>query len=260
MTARRSVPRKPDQLSILEPPAPESTWTEEELCDELWRIQKKSRGRDAAILEAAILELKALSSLRGDLDILEHDLDEADQLHEAPELIDDPDARGKIELVAGAISVKVVRSFLLCLLHRSRSLDLLEKALIDLTDSGIVPSMFYPLRNFDSRPPDPNSIVAYKGALAGMMQVQQRAGMSRMEASKFLARNIAPRLAAQLSRKPVTARMIDDWRHKYGGKFAEDGVGRKYYENWSQGQPVSARECRQITERMAKTLPARKYI
>lgn len=118
--------------------------------------------------------------------------------------------------------------------------------------------MFYPLRNFDSRPPDPISIVAYKGALAGMMQVQQRAGMSRKEASKFLARNIAPRLASQLSRKPITASMIDEWRHRYGGKFAEAGVGRKYYENWSQGQPVTAQKCRQITERMAKTLPARK--
>jgi hypothetical protein len=258
MIARRSVPRKPDQLSIIEPPSPESTWTEEELCDELWRIRKKFRGRDAAILEAAIFELKALSSLRGNLDILEDDLDEADKLHEAPELIDDSDARGKVELVAGAVSVNVVRSFLRCLLHTSRSLNLLEKALTDLIDSGIVPSMFYPLRNFDSRPPDPNSIVAYKGALAGMMQVQQHAGMSRREASKFLARNIAPRLAAQLSRKPITASMIDEWRHRYGGKFAEAGVGRKYYENWSQGQPVTAQECRQITERMAKTLPARK--
>jgi hypothetical protein len=249
------------RLSTVEQPSTsEDTRTEEELRDELRRIQKKLRGPDAKIVEAAISELKALSSLRGDLDILERDLDEADQLHEAPELIDDPDARGKIELVAGAISVKVVRSFLLCLLHRSRSLDLLEKALIDLTDSGIVPSMFYPLRNFDSRPPDPNSIVAYKGALAGMMQVQQRAGMSRQEASKFLARNIAPRLASQLSRKPVTARMVDNWRHKYGGKFADDGVGRIYYEKWSEGQPVSAQECRQITERMAKTLPARKSI
>jgi hypothetical protein len=84
--------------------------------------------------------------------------------------------------------------------------------------------------------------------------------MSRQEASKFLARNIAPRLASQLSRKPVTARMVDNWRHKYGGKFADDGVGRIYYEKWSEGQPVSAQECRQITERMAKTLPARKSI
>jgi hypothetical protein len=252
------VPRKPDQLSILQPPPPESTWTEEELCDELWRIQKKSRGSDAAILEAAISELKYLSSLRGDLDILEHDLDEADKLHEAPELIDDPNARGKIELVAGAISVNVVRSFLLCLLHRSRSLDLLEKALIDLTDSGIVPSMFYPLRNFDSRPPDPNSIVAFKGALAGMMHVQQRAGMSRKEAAEFLARNVAPRLAAQLSRKPLTARMIVEWLDRYGGKSGEEGVGRKFYKSWSQGEPVSPQKCREITERMAKTLPARK--
>jgi signal transduction histidine kinase/putative methionine-R-sulfoxide reductase with GAF domain len=145
------VPRKPDQLNILEPPAPESTWTEEELCDELWRIQKKSRGRDVSILKAAVSELKYLSSLRGDLDILERDLDEADEFHEAPELNDNPDARGKVELVAGAFSVKAVRSFLLCLLRRSRSLDLLEKALTDLLESGIVPAMFYPLEDFAHR-------------------------------------------------------------------------------------------------------------
>jgi hypothetical protein len=258
MIARRSVPRRPDQISILEPPAPESTWTEEELCDELWRIQKKFRGRDAAILEAAILELKALSSLRGDLDILEHDLDEADKFHEAPELIDDPDARGKIELVAGAISVNVVRSFLLSLLHRSRSLDLLEKALTDLLESGIVPAMLYPLEHFAHRPPDPNSIVAYKGAIAGMMHAQLRAGMSRKEAAEFLARNVAPRLAGQLSRKPLTARMIVEWLDRYGGKSGEEGVGRKFYKTWSQGEPVSPQKCREITERMAKTLPARK--
>ena len=214
------MPRKPDQLSILDPPAPESTWTEDELCDELWRIQKKSRGRDAAILEAVISELKALSSLRGDLDILEHDFDEAHKLHETPELIHDPDARGKIELVAGAISVKVVRSFLLCLLHRSRSLDLLEKALADLLESGVAPAMLYPLENFAHRRPDPNSIVAHKRAIGGMMHAQLRAGMSRKGAAKFLARNVAPRLAAQLSRKPLTARKIVEWLDRYGASSA----------------------------------------
>ena len=253
------IASRPGQLSTVEQPSvPEDMWTEEELRDELRRIQKKLRGLDAVIVEAVLSELDSLASIRRDLFFLEHDLAEADEFHEAPELKDDPDARGKIELVAAALAVKAVRSFLLCRVRSTHSLELLSKALIDLMDSGIVPSMFYPLKNFDSRPPDPISIVAFKGALAGMMHVQQRAGMSRKEASKFLARNIAPRLAAQLSRKPVTANMIDEWRHRYGGKFAEGGVGRKYYENWSQGQPVSAQKCRQITERMAKTLPARK--
>jgi hypothetical protein len=247
------------QLSTVEKPStPEDTWTEEELRDELRRIQKKLRGPDAEIVEAVLSELESLASIRRDLFFLEHDLAEADDFHEAPELRDDPDARGKVELVAAALAIKAVRSFLLCRVRSTRSLELLGKALMDLIDSGILPSMFYPLRNFGSRPPDPNSIIAFKGALAGMMHVQQRAGMSRKVAAEFLARNIAPRLAAQLSRMPVTARMIVGWLERYGGKFGEEGVGRKFYKNWSQGEPVSAQKCREITERMAKTLPARK--
>ena len=91
-----------------------------------------------------------------------------------------------------------------------------------------------------------------------MMHAQQRAGMSRKEASKFLAGNIVPRLAAQLSRKPLKARTVEEWLDRYGGKSGEKGVGRKTYLSWSRGEPVTAEKLREITERMANTLPARK--
>ena len=132
------IASRSDQLSTAEQTATtEDTWTEEELRDELRRIQKKLRGLDTAIVEAVLSELKSLASIRRDVFFLEHDLAEADEFHEAPELRDDPDARGKIELIAAALAIMAVRSFLLCRVRSTRSLELLGKALMDLMDSGI---------------------------------------------------------------------------------------------------------------------------
>lgn len=132
------IASRSDQLSTAEQTATtEDTWTEEELRDELRRIQKKLRGLDTAIVEAVLSELESLASIRRDVFFLEHDLAEADEFHEAPELRDDPDARGKIELIAAALAIMAVRSFLLCRVRSTRSLELLGKALMDLMDSGI---------------------------------------------------------------------------------------------------------------------------
>jgi len=102
----------------------------------------------------------------------------------------------------------------------------------------------------------PDFLVAIKGALAGIMHVQQSAGMSREEAVKFVARNIAPRLAIQLSRKPLKPRTVEEWLDGYGGKFAEKSADRKGYLTWSRREAVTAEKLREITERMANTLPA----
>ena len=231
--------------------------SEAELCDDLRKLKRKLRGRDVQTIQVAIRELEALAAIRRDIAWLDDDLAEADRLLEFQELNDDPNARGKVELVAAALAVKSAYSFASVTSPR-RSLKLLQNALVDLVSGGTVPAMFFPLRDVTNRPPAPDSIVAIKGALAGIMHVKQSAGMSREEAAKFVARNIVPRLAAQLSRKPLKARTVEEWLDRYGGKSGEKGVGRKTYLMWSRGEPVTAEKLREITERMANTLPAQK--
>ena len=205
---------------------------ETELCNDLQKLKSKLRGRDVQTIQAAIRELEALAAIRRDIAWLDDDLAEADRLLELQELNDDPNARGKMELVAAALAVKSVYSFV-SVTSPSRSLKLLQNALADLVSGGTVPAMFFPLKDVTNRPPAPDSIVAIKGALAGIMHVQQSAGMSREEAAKFVARNITARLAIQLSQKPLKPRTVEEWLDRYGGKSAEKSAGRRGYLTWS---------------------------
>jgi hypothetical protein len=103
--------------------------------------------------------------------------------------------------------------------------------------------------------------MAIKGALAGMMRTLQDVGTLRDAAANLIARNLSPELTARISRKPITARTVEEWADRFGGDYAEENSGRRAYRTWSRGslgRPLNGQKIREITERMAKTLPVRK--
>jgi hypothetical protein len=51
--------------------------------------------------------------------------------------------------------------------------------------------------------------------------------MSRHQAAKGIADNMSPALASRISRKPITARMVEEWLDRFGGKHAEPNAARK---------------------------------
>ena len=97
------------------------------------------------------------------------------------------------------------------------------------------------------RPHDVSLVLGLKGILAGLMEQKQREGMSRQEAARWIADNTPPKLAARISRKPITARMVKEWRDRFGGKQGERGPARKAYLVWS-------RDSDQLTKQDFKTI------
>ena len=231
--------------------------TDSEICDDLEKLtRKKLQGREVETIRAAIERLTRFGEIGVELTILNFELAKIDKVHEVEEA-NDPYEKGKIELVASALALKEVCSFL-SMIAPSHSLTLLQNALAELVLGGAPAAMFAPLNDLNNRPPDSPSVMAVKGALAGMMHIQQSAGMSREQAAHWIARNISPNLVVRISRKPISARSVEEWLDRYGGDFAANNAGRKSYCTWSRGEAVSAAKFRDITERMAKELPARK--
>jgi hypothetical protein len=228
---------------------------ERSLFDDLKRVKKKLSGRDVDAIDLAIQELERCDGIRGELASLNSELIEIDKLH-ALEGVTEHE-RGKLELVASAASLKEVRNFL-SIIAPSHSLMLLGNALTDLLEGGTVPAMLTPLNEFTNRPPDSPQIMAIKGALAGVMRTLQDAGTSREAAANLIARNLSPELATRISRKPITARTVEEWVDRFGGDHVEENSGRRAYRTWSRGKAPSSQKIREITERMAKTLPVRK--
>lgn len=214
------------------------------------------QGREVETIRAAIERLTRFGEIGVELTILNFELAKIDKVHEVEEA-NDPYEKGKIELVASALALKEVCSFL-SMIAPSHSLTLLQNALAELVLGGAPAAMFAPLNDLNNRPPDTPSVMAVKGALAGMMHIQQSAGMSREQAAHWIARNISPNLVVRISRKPISARSVEEWLDRYGGDFAANNAGRKSYCTWSRGEAVGAAKFRDITERMAKELPARK--
>jgi hypothetical protein len=224
----------------------------------LERLKSKLNGRDVKTVDLTIRELEHLQHIRDEVETLRLELAEIDKLHEIEGATEYQ--RGKIELVASAAAVSEVCKFL-SLIAPTHSLKLLESALKGLVQSGAVPAMFAPFEEFTSRPRDAPQITAIKGALAGLMRTLQDAGSSREAAAKLIARNLSPELTARISRKPITARTIEEWQDRFGGNHAEENSGRRAYRTWSRGtyaSPLSGQKIREMTERMAKTLPVRK--
>jgi hypothetical protein len=224
----------------------------------LERLKSKLNSRDVKTVDLAIQELEHLQHIRDEVETLRLELAEIDKLHEIEGATEYQ--RGKIELVASAAAVSEVCSFL-SLIAPTHSLQLLERALKGLVQSGAVPAMFAPFEEFTSRPRDVPQIMAIKGALAGMMRTLQDVGTLRDAAANLIARNLSPELTARISRKPITARTVEEWADRFGGDYAEENSGRRAYRTWSRGslgRPLNGQKIREITERMAKTLPVRK--
>ena len=65
---------------------------------------------------------------------------------------------------------------------------------------------------------DVSSVLVLKGILAGLMHRQQRAGLSRYQAAKWIADNMSPKLASVISRQPISAGMVEEWLDRFGGQ------------------------------------------
>ncbi len=218
--------------------------------------KKKLHGHDSEIALAAVQELRSVEQVRRDLAFLGDELAEIQRLHERA-LASHPGETGETDLVTCAMALNAVCRFLSVLVP-CHDLMLLRDGLQLLVAGGATPAMFHPLNRARGRRTDAPSIMAAKGILAGMMHVQQSAGMSRENAAKWILKNTSPTLAARISGKPLTPRMIEEWLDRYGGAFPADNAGSKSYQVWNRGEPVSATKFREITEKIARIFPIRK--
>jgi hypothetical protein len=140
-------------------------------------------------------------------------------------------------------------------LTRLKILKELRKALNDLGEGGAPAPMLRPMRKSQGRRADVSSVLAIKGALAGLMHCKQRDGMTRHEAAKWIATNMSPKLAACISRKPITARTVEEWLDRFGGKHATPDAARKAFLTWSKdSSSLTKQKFKEITERMATTV------
>jgi hypothetical protein len=188
--------------------------------------KKKLRGRDAETARDAINELRLLASMKEDLQTLGHELDEIENEH-GSEAKKFPDQIGKVDLSACTFALDAVHRFLLRRVP-TQIIALLKDGLLEIVTGASPPAaMFHPEEHPAGSRSDAHSIMAAKGILAGLMHVQQSTGMSRQEAAEWIVGNVSPTLAARISRKPLTARVVQEWLNRFGGKLGEKGVSRK---------------------------------
>jgi hypothetical protein len=220
-------------------------------------LAKSLRGPDAEIVRDAAQELQNADRIWRDLESLGYELTEIERLRDI-DLTTHPDEIGKTDLAACTLALEETIHFLR-LRAPCETLELLRNGLHELVAGGTPPSMFIPLQQGKGRRLDVPAVVAAKGIIAGMMHVQQSAGMSRKSAAEWAVKYTSPKLAVRISGKPLTPRMVLEWLDRYGGDFAEASAGRKSHLIWSRGEPVSAEKFREITERIAKLFPGRKH-
>jgi hypothetical protein len=172
------------------------------------------------------------------------------------------DYEHEVDLVAAVLAVDAVVDFLQFSPTKSlgtadrhkrfKILDELRQALRDLSEGGAPAPMLRPQSKGSGRRADVSPVLALKGVLAGLMQRQQRAGMSRHQAAKWIVDNMSPKLASRISRKPITARTVEEWLDRFGGKSAEPNAARKAYLVWSGDSPPLTKErFKTMTERIA---------
>jgi hypothetical protein len=217
--------------------------------------------KHARTIKAVLELLDYFELLQWSVDQLWDDLDDNSALH-AENLACFPDDKDICDLVATVLAVDAVIDFLRFSPSKSlgpadrrkrfKPLDELRQALFDLSEGGAPAPMLRPQSNTKGRPPDVSSILGIKGILAGLMYRQQRAGMSRHEAAKWIADNTSPKLAARISRKPITPRMVEEWLDRFGGKYAGQNAARKSYLVWSHDSTaLTKQQFKLITERIA---------
>jgi hypothetical protein len=176
-----------------------------------------------------------------------------------------PDKKDVCDLIAALSALVAVIEFLEFSPSGSTSMDdrykgmkilvYLRQALLGLLEGGAPAPFLRAQPKSPGRRADVSSILTLKGILAGFMHCQQRAGMSRHQAAKWVADNMSPKLATLISRKPVTPRMVEEWFDRYGGKHAEQNSARKAYLTWSRGSPITKKKFTTITERIAAGWP-----
>ena len=225
------------------------------LSNDLKRVAKKARGRDAKILMAAIEVLGEHIRNTKDLRTLGHTLIEIENEHEC-ESKKFPDQGARVDLGASIMALEAVTDFLGPRVV-SRNLGHLRTALLEIA-AGAAPATFQPEEQGKGRRDDSPSVLRAKGLLAGMMEVQHSIGMTRQEAAEWIARNVSRELALRISSKPITPRMVEEWRDRYGGAFGEKGIARDSFLLWRTHDAVSPQRFREITEHEAKRLLARK--
>ena len=226
------------------------------ISDSISRIGKKLRGRDAKTIQAAVRELGDFRKLKEDLQTLGDALIDIENEHES-ESAKFSDQIGKVDLPACILALDAVFKFLHFRVV-SRNLQMLRDALVEIAVGASPAAMFYPEKHPKGRRLDAPLIMGAKGTVAAIMHVQQLTGMSRPGAAEWIVRHISPRLAARISRKPLTPRMIEEWLDRFGGDYAEHNLGRDNYLLWIEHDPVSPQQFREITDSMAKRLPGRK--
>jgi hypothetical protein len=174
-----------------------------------------------------------------------------------------PQDKPSCDLVAAFLAIDAVINFLRFSPGKSLSisdrrkrfkiLDELRQALFDLSEGGAPAPMLMPQSKGSGRRADVSSVLAVKGLLAGLMHRQQRVGMSRPQAAKWIVDNMSPKLASRISRKRITPRMVEEWLDRFGGRHAEQNAARKTYLVWSRDDPTPLTKelFKTITERLA---------
>jgi hypothetical protein len=224
-------------------------------------LQEVSR-KGAGTIKEALELLDYLERLQWSVDTLWDELDDNSVFH-AKNLVQFPDHKHVVDLQASVGSIDALINFLrsspsqsLSIADRRKRFKIfkdLGQASLDLYDGGAPAPMLRPQSKGSGRRADVSSVLAIKGVLAGLMHRQQRVGMSRPEAAKWIADNISPKLASRISRKPITARMVEEWLDRFGGKYGEQDAGRKAYLVWSREDPPPTKErFKAITERIAE--------
>jgi hypothetical protein len=226
------------------------------LFSDLERIGKKSRGRDAKVVTTALGALREHIRTVEDLRTLGTKLIEIEHEHES-ESVKFPDQIGKVDFGASFMALEAVIDFLGGRVV-SRNIAHLRNALIEIIVGAAPAAMLQPEKYDPGRRAHAPKVQEAKGMLAGIMEVQLSTGMSRQQAAQWVARHVSPELARKISNKAVTARMIEEWRDKYGGAHGESGIARDSYLLWRNSYSPSAQRFCELTEYKAKGLLARK--
>jgi hypothetical protein len=226
------------------------------LHDDLERLAKKHRGRDGKVVTHALESLREHIKTTEDLRTLARKLIEIENEHES-ESKNFPDHIGKVDLSAAFMALEVLLDFLRGRVV-SRNIGHLRNALIEIIVGAAPAAMLQPEKHDSGRRAQAPKVQEAKGMLAGIMEVQLSTGMSRQQAAQWVARHVSPEMGQKISNKPVTARMIEEWRDKYGGAHGENGIARDSYLLWRNFYSPTPQRFREITEYKAKGLLARK--
>jgi hypothetical protein len=199
-----------------------------------------------------IQNLRDLSDTVHDLGIALASIDE----ESARDVAAFPSQEGRTELAAAIFAIDEVARFLM-FRAPSNAIDRLKGALL-LLSQGHRPAMLQSVAA-GGRVPDGPRIEQIKGMIAGVMHAKQAFGMPRKQAAIWIATHLSPKLGARISRKPITARVVEEWLDRFGGTSPPDDAGGLTFKAWSQPlkRALTSAQFRSMTERMSGWFPAR---